>query len=325
LKPPFDKDVTTYKDANMLFFFSDLPTVTKEGNVLSQVLVADQSGSIYLSLFDDMGSLVKPGDILSLDGYTSLYRGSLSLYVGRNGLLKKMGEITMIFSEEPNMSTCKWLPDPKNPKMLVPHFDKLSKTTKDDQQSISEATPLPVSIASAIATQKRVHSSNIDEPEESREKSSKMRRGISSSSDASAHSTSSSPTIPSRDLFNEQFMAALITASRLDPSVIHHIEPEKLTALLQRPEIQAALSQLGYPGYKDIYSTETLPSRITPPPLISETTTSHPHYGADVVLSSSSQSQYSSQDPSLAPSIFPIYLGSQEPPDSRRDMYQQRY
>ena len=247
-------------DQNFLYacihLILESPVVTKEGNVLSRVLVADQSGSIYLSLFNEVGEAVKPGDILSLDGYASLYRGSLSLYVGRGGRVRRSGEITMMFSEEPNMSTCKWIPDKNNPKMLVPEFDELvTMTTHDGDPKIPTdiygAVPLPVSIVSARELHKKrtYHHEHLETGPRDNHESDGSRSRLSDSEKMSIESGYSIdvPGVTSQGFFSEQLMAALVTASKLDPSVLDKMGPESLIALLHRPEIQAILSQLGHP------------------------------------------------------------------------------
>lgn len=41
---------------------------TREGNTITQFWVADSSGSVLVSLWDELGVIVKPGDILELRG-----------------------------------------------------------------------------------------------------------------------------------------------------------------------------------------------------------------------------------------------------------------
>ncbi|XP_038836078.1 SOSS complex subunit B2-like isoform X2 [Salvelinus namaycush] len=67
--------------------------------------VADKSGCITLSVWDELGGLIQPGDILRLTrGYASLWKGCLTLYTGRGGDLQKIGDFCMVFSEVPNFS-----------------------------------------------------------------------------------------------------------------------------------------------------------------------------------------------------------------------------
>lgn len=84
---------------------SDKPTKTKDGHEVRSCKVADKTGCINMSLWDELGEIVQSGDIIRLTkGYSSLYRNHLTLYSGQAGKLQKVGEYTMIFSETPNMS-----------------------------------------------------------------------------------------------------------------------------------------------------------------------------------------------------------------------------
>ncbi|KAF8372060.1 hypothetical protein PRIPAC_78489 [Pristionchus pacificus] len=71
-----------------------------------QLKVGDPTGAINMNLIvGECSDLVQPGDICKLrNGMTSFFRGSMSLQCGKQGELCKVGELTMIFSETPNMS-----------------------------------------------------------------------------------------------------------------------------------------------------------------------------------------------------------------------------
>jgi len=58
-----------------------------------------------VSVWDEVGETLQPGDIIKLvRGYSSLWKGSLTLYTGRVGHLEKVGDFCMVFCELPNMS-----------------------------------------------------------------------------------------------------------------------------------------------------------------------------------------------------------------------------
>jgi len=64
---------------------------------VSDVLVGDETGAVYLSLWDDNIDKVNDGEVIDIkNGYLSLFRGSMRLNVGREGTLEKssaeMGE-----------------------------------------------------------------------------------------------------------------------------------------------------------------------------------------------------------------------------------------
>jgi hypothetical protein len=77
----------------------------KDGSIVRRCRVADKTGSIYFSLWNEQAEAVESGDILRLvKGYASLWKGTLVLYSGKYGQLEKIGEFTMVFSELPDMS-----------------------------------------------------------------------------------------------------------------------------------------------------------------------------------------------------------------------------
>ncbi|ESO05158.1 hypothetical protein HELRODRAFT_135299, partial [Helobdella robusta] len=81
------------------------PTRTKDGHCVRSCRVADRTGSINISIWDDIGELLQPGDICRLTkGYGSVWKGCLTLYCGKGGDLYKLAEFAMLFSELPNMS-----------------------------------------------------------------------------------------------------------------------------------------------------------------------------------------------------------------------------
>ncbi|XP_072274957.1 SOSS complex subunit B2 [Pyxicephalus adspersus] len=102
------KDIKTgQKNLNVIFIVLEIGRVTKtkDGHEVRSCKVADKSGSITLSVWDEIGSLIQPGDIIRLiRGYASLWKGCLTLYSGRGGEIQKIGEFCMVYSELPNFS-----------------------------------------------------------------------------------------------------------------------------------------------------------------------------------------------------------------------------
>ncbi|KAK7154906.1 hypothetical protein R3I93_009755 [Phoxinus phoxinus] len=95
------------KNINLVFIVLETGRVskTKDGHEVRSCKVADRTGSITISVWDEVGSLIQTGDIIRLNrGYASLFKGCLTLYIGRTGDLQKIGEFCMIFSEVPNFS-----------------------------------------------------------------------------------------------------------------------------------------------------------------------------------------------------------------------------
>ncbi|KAL3895696.1 MAG: hypothetical protein SGPRY_013451 [Prymnesium sp.] len=81
------------------------PVRTDAGNVIHPWLVADESGSIDLTLYDAHGDSFNAGDIVCLfKGYCHTHRNSLKLGVGPAGKPRRIGEFTMRYVEQPYMS-----------------------------------------------------------------------------------------------------------------------------------------------------------------------------------------------------------------------------
>ena len=81
----------------------------KSGAKVTTFKVADATGSVTFAVWDDVGSMLEPGEIFSLrGGYTELHAGHLILYCGKRGKLERTGEFEMLFVEEPNMSSATW-------------------------------------------------------------------------------------------------------------------------------------------------------------------------------------------------------------------------
>ncbi|XP_056391509.1 SOSS complex subunit B2 [Hyla sarda] len=102
------KDIKTgQKNLNVIFIVLEIGRVTKtkDGHEVRSCKVADKTGSITVSVWDEIGSLIQPGDIIRLTrGYASMWKGCLTLYSGRGGELQKIGEFCMVYSEVPNFS-----------------------------------------------------------------------------------------------------------------------------------------------------------------------------------------------------------------------------
>ena len=81
------------------------PTQTKDGHEVRTVRIADKTGSINLSVWNDYGAVLKEGDILRLNGcFTHIWKNSLQVKIGNKGQIIKQGDFMMVFSELPDMS-----------------------------------------------------------------------------------------------------------------------------------------------------------------------------------------------------------------------------
>lgn len=103
------------KNINAVFIVLEVgpPTLTKEAREVRTLRVADASASVNLSVWDEPGALLQPGDIVRLTrGYASLWRQALTLYSGKSGDIQKVGEFCMLFNEQINMSEPQPVPTP---------------------------------------------------------------------------------------------------------------------------------------------------------------------------------------------------------------------
>mmetsp|Transcript_64679 Transcript_64679/g.114637 ORF Transcript_64679/g.114637 Transcript_64679/m.114637 type:complete len:169 (+) Transcript_64679:67-573(+) len=81
------------------------PLRIASGSTIHQWLVADETGSIDIALYDAHGEAFTGGDIIRLsDGYCNVHRNALQLGVGPTGKPRKIGDFTMRYSETPYMS-----------------------------------------------------------------------------------------------------------------------------------------------------------------------------------------------------------------------------
>ena len=103
-------------------------TVTKDNHRITQLWVADGTGSVIASFWDEIGEMMKPGDIIHLFNgyifviadcalcygllrrrYVTLHQAMMSLQRAKvGGRVEKVGEFSMAYSEQPHMSRMIW-------------------------------------------------------------------------------------------------------------------------------------------------------------------------------------------------------------------------
>ncbi|KAG7503275.1 hypothetical protein JOB18_034862 [Solea senegalensis] len=123
------------KNLNIVFIVLEIGRVTKtkDGHEVRSCKVADKSGSIAISVWDEPGNLIQPGDIIKLTrGYASIWKGCLTLYTGRGGDIQKIGEFCMVYSEVPNFSE----PNPE-----LNQTNQQNKSGKPDQNQRGNSPP----------------------------------------------------------------------------------------------------------------------------------------------------------------------------------------
>lgn len=89
------------------FYISSLEPIKQvpNGNIVCNFRVADESGSIKLSLWNEAAEFFTPGDVCSVkQASTSVHKGQMSLTVGRNSEIIKTGRIVHPISLHPDMS-----------------------------------------------------------------------------------------------------------------------------------------------------------------------------------------------------------------------------
>ncbi|XP_041989115.1 SOSS complex subunit B homolog [Aricia agestis] len=128
------------KNINAVFIVLDVgpPTLTKEAREVRTLRVADASACVNLSVWDEPGALLQPGDIVRLTrGYASLWRSALTLYSGKSGDIQKVGEFCMLFNEQVNMSE----PQPTPPPPANPPQDRSNGTHQPPRNLSQSQTP----------------------------------------------------------------------------------------------------------------------------------------------------------------------------------------
>ncbi|KAK1341033.1 hypothetical protein QTO34_017433 [Cnephaeus nilssonii] len=149
----FVKDIKPgLKNLNLIFIVLETGRVTKtkDGHEVRTCKVADKTGSINISVWDDVGNLISLGTLSGSPkgsssqgggegGYASVFKGCLTLYTGRGGDLQKIGEFCMVYSEVPNFSE----PNPEYSAQQAPN-----KTVQNDS---SPTAPQPTTGAPAVS------------------------------------------------------------------------------------------------------------------------------------------------------------------------------
>lgn len=81
------------------------PTTVKDNREVRTLKVADSSACINLSVWDEPGHYLIPGDIIRLTkASATIFRNCLTLYSSKAGEIDKIGDFCMVFNEQFNMS-----------------------------------------------------------------------------------------------------------------------------------------------------------------------------------------------------------------------------
>ncbi|XP_064646527.1 SOSS complex subunit B2-like [Lineus longissimus] len=135
------------KALNVLFIVLEIgkPTRTKDNHDVRSCKIADKTGCINISIWDEVGGLVQTGDICRLiKGYSSIWKGCLTLYTGKGGDIQKVGEFCMTFSEVPNMSepNPEYMPNKDGTQQgQQPNQPTQRRSPTEQTQQLQESTP----------------------------------------------------------------------------------------------------------------------------------------------------------------------------------------
>ena len=123
MEPVFIKDLRQgMKNLSLTFIVLEVgnPISLKENREVRTLKVADSSACINLSLWDEPGHILVPGDIVRITkGYANLWRNCLTLYSGKGGDLDKIGDFCMVFNEQLNMSEANLIQEPSPGSLAV--------------------------------------------------------------------------------------------------------------------------------------------------------------------------------------------------------------
>jgi len=91
---------------------------TKDQQYITSYIVADETASITLSLWNHKADYINPGDIIRITGaQTQLWQKNTIILTthARNATITRLGEFTMIFNEK-NISALEWEENPPGSK-----------------------------------------------------------------------------------------------------------------------------------------------------------------------------------------------------------------
>jgi len=79
--------------------------ITKDQQEVRTVKVADKTGMVNISLWNEPGKVLQSGDIIRISrAYTGMFKTCLTVHTTKQGDFFKIGEFCMVFNEVPNMS-----------------------------------------------------------------------------------------------------------------------------------------------------------------------------------------------------------------------------
>jgi replication factor A1 len=104
---------TNYERSDELVKIGDLTTYSRGVN--TEALIADETGSVYMSLWDDNVDNVVEDQVLQVsNGYINLFRGSMRLNIGKYGSYEEVEEAPFAdVNLDNNLSSRQYDPPPR--------------------------------------------------------------------------------------------------------------------------------------------------------------------------------------------------------------------
>lgn len=91
----------------------------KDGHIVCTVKVADETGSVILTLWDQIGMCISNGDIILITGgFVTIFQNEIRLAC-KLGTVVRLGRFNFSFNDTPDHSSFSWISDPANPNNLI--------------------------------------------------------------------------------------------------------------------------------------------------------------------------------------------------------------
>ncbi|KAL4450934.1 hypothetical protein ABPG74_011776 [Tetrahymena malaccensis] len=102
---PFDKNI----ELKFIVLSKSPPIKTKQGTIMTPMIIADSTGCIQMNVFDDYGTLIQESNTCyTQNAYATMYKDRLILYQGKQGILKQLSDYFFDFKTKPNISDQNW-------------------------------------------------------------------------------------------------------------------------------------------------------------------------------------------------------------------------
>lgn len=113
-EPPIPEVVNWIKDLKLTTKTANLTCIclgvtnairTTDGNEVRNIIISDKTGRVNLSMWGELGGLVREGDILKIQrAYTKLFKDVLTLYISKQGSIQRVGDFCLQFNDKNDLS-----------------------------------------------------------------------------------------------------------------------------------------------------------------------------------------------------------------------------